>query len=98
MVEADATEVHLAGYLGDLEKAHGITDRLARHRRSVAIALWHIVKTAEVRDRALRLLRERPELATSREDLAEWLIHKLEGGKLGDGTEAGEKPEDATET
>jgi hypothetical protein len=56
MAEADATEVHIAGYLRILEGHHGITDRLARHRRAVAIALWHITKCAEVRDHALRLL------------------------------------------
>jgi hypothetical protein len=88
MVEADATEVQLAGYLSNLEKAHGIADRLARHRRSVAIALWHIVKAAEVRDRALRLLREHPEFTGSREELAEWLLRKLERAK----PEAGNEP------
>jgi hypothetical protein len=77
MVEADSTEVQLAGYLSTLEKAHGITDRLPRHRRSVAIALWHIVKAAEVRDRALRLLRERPEFTSSHEELADWLLQRL---------------------
>jgi hypothetical protein len=56
MAEADATEVHIAEYLKTLEEHHGITDRLARHRRAVAIALWHITKCAEVRDHALRLL------------------------------------------
>ncbi len=56
MAEADSTEVQIAGYLHSLEENHGITDRLARHRRSVAIAVWHITKCAEVRDRALRLL------------------------------------------
>jgi len=56
MAEADATEVHIAEYLKTLEAHQGITDRLARHRRAVAIALWHITKCAEVRDHALRLL------------------------------------------
>jgi len=36
----------------------------ASHRRGVAIALWHIAKCAEVRDRALRLLGIQPEAAT----------------------------------
>ena len=64
MAEADATEVHIAGYLNTLEERHGIEDRLARHRRSVAIALWHITKCAEVRDRAVRLLNARRGAAT----------------------------------
>jgi hypothetical protein len=77
MVQADATEVQLGGYLSTLEEAHGITDRLPRHRRSVGIALWHIVKAAEVRDRALRMLRERPEFTSSRQELSDWLLDRF---------------------
>lgn len=55
MAEADATEVQVAGYLRTLEEAHG-REHPASHRRAVAIALWHIAKCGEVRDRALRLL------------------------------------------
>jgi hypothetical protein len=64
MAEADATEVNIAGYLRTLEERHSIDDRMARHRRAVAIAVWHIAKCAEVRDRAMRLLGERREAAT----------------------------------
>ena len=64
MSEADSTEVQVAGYLRDLEARHGIDDRMARHRRAVAIAIWHIVKCAEVRDRAVRLLSRDSEAAT----------------------------------
>jgi hypothetical protein len=56
MVEADSTEVHLAGYLKEVEQAFGITEEDGRRRRSVAIALWHIAKCAELRDRARRLI------------------------------------------
>jgi erythromycin esterase-like protein len=55
MAEADATEVQLAGYLRSLEERHA-GEHPASHRRAVAIALWHIAKCAEVRDRALQLL------------------------------------------
>jgi hypothetical protein len=55
MVEADSTEVHLVGYLKEIERQFGITDDPAR-RRGCAIALWHIAKCAEVRERAHRLM------------------------------------------
>jgi hypothetical protein len=63
MAEADATEVQIAGYLRGLETTHG-QDHPARHRRAVAIAVWHIAKCGEVRDRALRLLGITPGAAT----------------------------------
>ena len=63
MAEADATEVQIAGYLRTLEEKHGC-EHPASHRRAVAIALWHIAKCAEVRDRALRLLGIQPGAAT----------------------------------
>ena len=56
MVEADATEVQVAGYLKTVEQDFGATDTHARRRRAAAIALWHIAKCAEVRERARRLL------------------------------------------
>ena len=56
MVEADSTEVHLASYLKEVEQAFGVTEEHGRRRRAVAIALWHIAKCAELRDRARRLM------------------------------------------
>lgn len=56
MVEADSTEVHVAGYLKEVEQAFGMTEEHGRRRRGTAIALWHIAKCAEVRDRACRLI------------------------------------------
>lgn len=56
MVDADSTEVHLAGYLKDLEREFGISEQEARSRRAAAVALWHIAKVAEVRERARRLI------------------------------------------
>ncbi len=56
MVEADSTEVHIASYLKDVERAFGVVEEDGRRRRSVAIALWHIAKCAELRERARRLI------------------------------------------
>jgi hypothetical protein len=56
MVEADSTEVQLGGYLKEVERAFGVTEEHGRHRRGTAIALWHITKCAELRERARRLM------------------------------------------
>lgn len=56
MVGADSTEVHLAGYLKEVEQAFGVIEEHGRRRRAAAIALWHIAKCAELRDRARRLI------------------------------------------
>jgi len=56
MIEADSTDVHIAGYLKGVERECGIGDQDTRARRAAAIALWHIGKCAEVRDRARRLI------------------------------------------
>ena len=59
MSDADSTEVQIAGYLRSLEERHG-KEHPASHRRAVAIAVWHIARCAEVRDRALKLLGIQP--------------------------------------
>ena len=56
MVEADATEVQVAGYLKEVEQAFEVREGEGRQRRTVAISLWHIVKCAELRERARRLI------------------------------------------
>lgn len=58
MVAADASEVQVAAYLGDLEDQLGHNRSPAGQRRLEAIAIWHIAKAALIRDRALRLLNE----------------------------------------
>ena len=58
VAEADATEVHVAGYLRTLEAKHLAAEHSARGRRGMGIALWHIAKAAAVRDRAMRLRAE----------------------------------------
>jgi hypothetical protein len=78
MAEADATEVHVAGYLRTLEAAHLAAEHPARHRRATAIGLWHIAKVAEVRDRATRLLAEYGPAPTSATvPLSTWLAERL---------------------
>jgi hypothetical protein len=81
MAEADATEVQIAGYLRSLETSHLAAEHPARHRRAVAIALWHITKAAEVRDRALRLLAEYAAAipAPAQVPLSTWLSERLLG-------------------
>jgi hypothetical protein len=56
LVEADGGETQVAKYLDAMEREAGLPDDPARPRRTAAVALWHIVKCAEVRDRARRLL------------------------------------------
>jgi hypothetical protein len=85
MAEADATEIHIAGYLKSLEADHGALDHPARLRRGVAIAVWHISKCAEVRDRAIRMIREAPVHTSSQVPLSTWLAERLMPGELGDG-------------
>ncbi len=81
MAEADATEIQIAGYLRSREEQHGVSHE-SRHRRAVAIALWHITKSAEVRDRASQLLRDSGSVATSSEvPLSAWLAERLLRGE-----------------
>jgi hypothetical protein len=56
MVEASASEFDLMGYLRSIEEQEGLDPGPVPPRRSIAVALWHIAKCAEVRDRAQRLL------------------------------------------
>ena len=78
MAEADATEVNIAGYLRSLESIHLTAEHPARHRRGAAIALWHIAKAAEVRDRALRLVAEHEASpGAAHVPLSTWLAERL---------------------
>lgn len=78
MAEADATEDNIAGYLRTLESTHLAAEHPARHRRAAAIALWHIAKAAEVRDRALRLMAEHAATPSAAQvPLSTWLAERL---------------------
>jgi hypothetical protein len=56
MVEADVGEAEVADYLALVEREAGAEAALPRE--ATAAALWHIVKCAEVRDRAVRRARQ----------------------------------------
>jgi hypothetical protein len=78
MAEADATEVNIAGYLRTLESTHLAAEHPARHRRAVAIALWHIAKAAEIRERAIRLVAEHATNPRAAQvPLSTWLAERL---------------------
>ena len=78
LAEADATEITIAQYLTTLEQRHAVADHGPRERRSLAIALWHIVKSAEVRDRAVRQLRAYAEkVEKTKPRLSTWLAERI---------------------
>jgi hypothetical protein len=54
LVEADATEVHVARYVRDIRTSLSLPEMDPPHRRTLAIALWHIAKAGLIRDRAER--------------------------------------------
>src|SRR5215207_3927703 len=56
MVAADATEVHIAGYLRSVAREKEIFPQDNFRARDAAVALWHISKCALVRDFAERVL------------------------------------------
>lgn len=55
MVEADASEVQVASFLGSFEAGAALP---TRERRLLAIAVWHIAKSGLVRAAALRRIEE----------------------------------------
>lgn len=78
MVMADATEVQVAAYLGDLDREFDRTPPPPGHRRTTAVALWHIAKAALVRDAANRLLEgPLPQPTSQVEPLSSWLRERL---------------------
>lgn len=59
LVEADATEVHVAAYVRSLFPSFGVdSEPQAGTRRLLGIALWHVAKVGLVRDRAERRAQE----------------------------------------
>jgi hypothetical protein len=56
MAEGDATEYQVAGYVALVEREAGMSEPNQRSRRTLSIALWHVAKCAEIRERALRLM------------------------------------------
>lgn len=77
MVAADATEVHVAGFLRTL-LADDAPPRDAATVRAAAISVWHIAKAALVRDFAERVLRgEIPVNEPTPDSLSHWLAARL---------------------
>jgi hypothetical protein len=78
MASADAGEVQIAGYLRQLETTRGRDGTGVAPARIVAIAIWHVVKAAEVRDRAERTARARAHMRpTESQPLGDWLAERL---------------------
>ena len=74
LVEADATEVHVSGYVRTIRKTLGLPELEPAARRTLGIALWHIAKAGLVRDRgerrAAELMSQLPPQAPLAERLA----------------------------
>ncbi|MCC6929491.1 MAG: hypothetical protein IT359_10920 [Gemmatimonadaceae bacterium] len=77
MVAADASEVHVAGFLRTLLAGDAPPHDDAA-LRTTAIAVWHIAKAALVRDVAERVLRgEMPVAQPTPDSLSHWLAARL---------------------
>ena len=80
MVAADATEVHIAGYLKSIAIDLDVPFD-GKRARGAAIALWHIGKAALVRDFAERVLQARyPSSRRPNEPLGAWLTKRICSG------------------
>lgn len=78
MVAADATEIHIAGYLKSVARQTGHPTREALGARAAAVTLWHVAKSALVRDFAERVLRgEIPPNQATPDSLSHWLASRL---------------------
>lgn len=78
MVAADATEIHIAGYLRSVARQTGRPTREPLGARAIGISLWHIAKAALVRDFAERVLKgEVPPNEATPDSLSHWLASRL---------------------
>jgi hypothetical protein len=78
MVAADATEVHIAGYLRSVVRQVGFPTREPLGDRSAAVALWHVAKAALVRDFAERVLGgEIPVNQPTPDSFSHWIASRL---------------------
>ena len=78
MVAADATEIHIAGYLRSVVRQSGHPQREPLGARAAAISLWHIAKAALVRDFAERVLRgEIPVNQPTPDSFSHWIASRL---------------------
>jgi len=78
MVAADATEVHIAGYLRSIVRQVGTPTREPLGARAAGVALWHVAKAALVRDFAERVLRgEIPVNEPTPDSFSHWVASRL---------------------
>ena len=78
MVAADASEIQVANYLSSLEQEFETSIPAGQLRRTMAIAVWHIAKAAQTRDRLLDRAANPPGPATSSQiPLSQWLTERL---------------------
>lgn len=78
MVAADATEVHIAGYLNTILRESGEPRREPGGARAAGVALWHIAKAALVRDFAERVLQgEVPANTPTPDTFGHWIASRL---------------------
>ena len=77
MVEADASDILIAGYLKHVAREQGI--EFPPRARMASVAVWHIAKAAIVRDAAVRLLNSdlMEQRAVVPPPLATWLAERL---------------------
>lgn len=78
MVAADATEVHLAGYLRSIARTGRPEANDPPNARLAGIALWHVAKAALTRDTAERVLQS--DVLTGMRNpgpLGDWLAARL---------------------
>jgi hypothetical protein len=76
MVAADASEIQVANYLSSLERELGVSIPEGQLRRTMAIAVWHIAKAAQTRDRLLAANPPGP-ATSSQVPLSQWLTARL---------------------
>jgi len=78
MVGADASEIQIAAYLRGVVRETGLPAREPLGARETAISLWHIAKTALVRDLAERQRRGDPAVdEQTPASLSHWLKERL---------------------
>ncbi|MEP6780626.1 MAG: hypothetical protein ABJC26_12100 [Gemmatimonadaceae bacterium] len=77
LVEADASAVHVTRYVRPLYARFEVSEPEPQERRTLGIALWHIVKVALVRDQAKRRIEEVVALLPPQPTLSENLIEAM---------------------
>lgn len=78
MVLSDASELQVGSYLRRLAEERGRSGDELRGTRVFAIALWHMVKAAELRDRAKRAVRmANAQQQAMQGPLDEWLAERV---------------------